>query len=249
MPMAGEGRRFKDEGYDLSKPCIPVHGLPMVVQAVKSLPVARNHIFVCRDFHIEEGVDQLIKSYYPDAEFIAISELTEGQASTCLLAKDAINNDQELMIGACDNGMIWQADKFETLRSEVDCLVWTFRNNAAVVEHPEHYGWVRTDEHENATSMSIKVAISDSPKKDHAVVGAFWFKRGSDFVTAAEEMISKNDRINNEFYVDQCIKYLIESGKKVKVFEIDNYIGWGTPNDLRTFEYWQGFFEKYQWQK
>ena len=57
----------------------------------------------------------------------------------------------------------------------------------------------------------------------------------------AEKMIAKNRRINNEFYVDECINELIEIGLKVKVFEVDKYICWGTPNDLRTYEYWQGF--------
>ncbi|MCP4050647.1 MAG: nucleotidyltransferase [bacterium] len=247
IPMAGEGSRFKDEGYKVSKPCIPVNGIPMVIQAVKSLPFSEKHIFICRDFHIDQGVPDLIKTYYPKAQFISISELTEGQASTCLLAKHLINTEEELMIGACDNGIIWDLDVFNKLKNNVDCLVWTFRNNAAVVEHPEHYGWVKTDDNDQAIEMSIKKPISSEPKNDHAVVGAFWFKQGKDFICATETMIQNNDRINGEFYVDQCIEYLIKMNKKVKVFEINNYIGWGTPNDLKTFEYWQSFFEKYQW--
>ena len=54
-------------------------------------------------------------------------------------------------------------------------------------------------------------------------------------------MIAKNKRINNEFYVDECINNLIESGLKVKVFEVNKYICWGTPNDLKTYDYWQQF--------
>ncbi|MEW9501057.1 hypothetical protein [Jeotgalibacillus marinus] len=33
----------------------------------------------------------------------------------------------------------------------------------------------------------------------------------------------------------------------MKVFEVDHYICWGTPNDLKTFEYWQSFFHKCNW--
>jgi len=39
----------------------------------------------------------------------------------------------------------------------------------------------------------------------------------------------------------------IESGYTVKNFEIDHYICWGTPNDLKTYRYWQEFFHKVDW--
>jgi bifunctional N-acetylglucosamine-1-phosphate-uridyltransferase/glucosamine-1-phosphate-acetyltransferase GlmU-like protein len=110
------------------------------------------------------------------------------------------------------------------------------------VPKPQQYGWVVADENNNATKVSVKVPISNNPKKDHAIVGAFWFRQGKYFVEAAERMIAKNRRVNNEFYVDECINELIEAGQKVKVFEIDSYICWGTPDDLRTYEYWQDFF-------
>ena len=40
---------------------------------------------------------------------------------------------------------------------------------------------------------------------------------------------------------------LINLGYKVKVFEIEDYICWGTPNDYETFVYWQSFFSKVNW--
>ena len=247
--MAGAGQRFKDAGYEQSKPVIPVNGLPMVVQATKALPKSEDPIFVCRNFHLEEGVDKIIKAYYTQATFVPVDRLTEGQASTCLLAKDSINTDESLMIGACDNAMIWNKKAFEDVCRESDCVVWTFRNCISVVEKPEQYGWMKVDDSGCVTGTSIKVPISNTPKQDHAVVGSFWFKKGSDFVDAAEEMIARNDRINGEFYVDKCIDYMLEAGKTVRVFEVDYYIGWGTPDDLKTWEYWRSFFKENSWLK
>ena len=61
-------------------------------------------------------------------------------------------------------------------------------------------------------------------------------------------MLAENDRINNEFYVDQVVKHILDLGYRAKVFEIDRYIGWGTPSDYelyqKTFEYWNGFYER-----
>ncbi len=245
IPMAGEGSRFQQEGYTTPKPLLDVLGKPMVIQAAASLPVADQYIFICRAFHIAEyHIDQALRQYYPEAEIITVDALTEGQASTCLLAKDLINNNQELLIGASDNGMQYDRARFNEATKDVDCLVFTFRNNVTVVPKPQQYGWVAVDEDLVATKVSVKVPISPDPIHDHAVVGAFWFKNGSLFVDAAERMIEKNRRVNNEFYVDECINEVIEAGYRVKVFEIDQYVCWGTPNDLRTFMYWESFFRQ-----
>ena len=59
-------------------------------------------------------------------------------------------------------------------------------------------------------------------------------------------MIAENDRINNEFYVDQAIKHVLDLGYSAKVFEIDRYVGWGTPTDFanyqNTIKYWKDFW-------
>lgn len=244
--MAGEGKRFKDQGYKTPKPLILVSGKPMVIMAAESLPKADKWVFVCREEHINDyKINETLKSYFQNVEIIKVDKLTEGQASTCLLAKDLINNDKELLIGACDNGMIWNKDEFDKLKNEADCLVWTFRNNVAVKKKPEAYGWIVIDGNNNAVKASVKIPISRNPTNDHAIIGTFWFKKGSIFVESAEAMISKEDRVNGEFYVDQCINYVINAGYKVKVFEIEKYICWGAPEDLKKFQYWEDFFKKY----
>lgn len=242
IPMAGAGSRFKREGYKISKPLILVNQRPMVIEATNHLPKGDKYIYICRSNSIEDdNVDKEIKRYYPFSKFITVNHLTEGQASTCLLAKYEINNNEELVIGACDNGMIWDKKKFLFEKNEADCLVWTFRNNVTVVNKPESYGWVEVSKENFARRVSVKIPISKNPISDHAIVGTFWFKKGKFFVNAAEKMIAKNRRINNEFYVDECINELIEIGLRVKIFEVDKYICWGTPNDLRTYEYWHEF--------
>ena len=106
------------------------------------------------------------------------------------------------------------------------------------------YGWVKTDKNDNVIEVLCKKPISDNPINDHAIVGSFYFKKAKYFFEGAKQMIEKNIRINNEFYVDTVMNELVENELNVKVFEIDKYICWGTPNDLRTFEYWQEYFHK-----
>ena len=46
--MAGKGSRFKDYGYRLSKPMIPVNNKPMVITACESFPQASKWVFLPR---------------------------------------------------------------------------------------------------------------------------------------------------------------------------------------------------------
>ena len=258
ISKAGAGKRFSDKGYKEQKPAIPTIDrytgelYPMVVCATRDLRQADddgdNIIYI--DRKSEENditvVERKIQEFYPRAGFITVDHVTEGQACTCLLAKDRINNDEELLIAGCDNGMDYSLDKFNDLREETDVIVFTYRNNESVCENPNQYGWVKVDNDNNITGLSIKKAISNEPKKDHAIVSTFWFKKGSIFVEASEKMIAENDRINNEFYVDQAIKHVLDLGYSAKVFEIDRYVGWGTPTDFEnyqnTIKYWKDFW-------
>lgn len=260
IPMAGAGSRFVQEGYEQHKPIIPTtlrHTgvlVPMVVAAVADLPVDAgnsdcNLIFIVRDFHVTDGVTEAILSYYPHAQFVVVDRLTDGQASTCLLARDLIDNERPLMIAACDNGMEQALGAFDSATAQSDALIVTFRNNEAVCAKPQSYGWVCTDG-DKALGVSIKVPISSTPMCDHAVVGTFWFRHGHDFVAAADAMIAANDRINGEFYVDQVFKYLIMAGLDVRVVECERYLCWGTPSDYEVYEntirYWRDFLAKEQ---
>jgi bifunctional N-acetylglucosamine-1-phosphate-uridyltransferase/glucosamine-1-phosphate-acetyltransferase GlmU-like protein len=159
------------------------------------------------------------------------------------LAKNDINNDNALLISPCDNGMIYNLKAFIRITENADVVLFTFRNNCTVVEKPNQYGWVIVDGDNKTLKISCKKQVSDNPENDHAITGAFWFKHGSYFVDAAEKMIAENRRINKEFYVDDCINDCINVGLRVMVFEIDHYICWGTPSDLKTYKYWQQYFK------
>lgn len=258
IPMAGAGQRFADAGYKIHKPAIPTYDrrtgkkLPMVVCAVSDLPDVEpdgsNVIFIDRTFHREEGVEEEIKKYFPKALFINVDKLTDGQACTCLLAKDYLKSDEDVLIAGCDNGMIFDQQKFNDLIQNCDELVFTYRHNEAVLKNPAAYGWMKVDKDNNIVGASIKKAISDNPIEDHAVVATFWFRTAQLFIDATEKMISENDRVNNEFYMDEVVSHILDMGYKAKAFEIDRYIGWGTPKDYeeyqKTYEYWKGFLQE-----
>ena len=246
IPAAGAGSRFQKEGYRLPKPLIPVANKPMLSQAISALPQSKKTILVCQKMHADQyDLQRKIATHIPGATIVTVPKLSQGQAMSALAAESYLDPKQDLIIGACDNGMLYNKDLLVKTMQEADCIVFTFRNNPTVTHKPEQYGWVKlADNYGNIAKVSVKIPISCNPIKDHAIAGTFWFKNAGIFLKAADNMIKAKRTIGGEFYIDELINDVITLGFSAKVFEIDYYIGWGTPNDLKIYEYWRSFFAK-----
>jgi len=247
LPMAGLGSRFAKEGYTLPKPLIPVSGRPMVLQAVNDLPAAAHYVFVTRaDLLNLEDIVKKLQSSFLNVDVIVLDGPTEGQAITCLKGMDKVESHLPLTIGACDNGMLYDVEALDGLLRDdaVDLIVWTIRGHPDGIARPEMFGWVSVDETDTVTGVSVKAKIDD-PTTDPMIVGAFTFKQAQQFKMLADRLIDNDVRINGEFYVDSLIAEAIDAGLTCKIFDIESYIGWGTPNDIKVFEYWQSCFHKW----
>ncbi|WP_207847265.1 sugar phosphate nucleotidyltransferase [Pseudomonas sp. 21_B] len=251
IPMAGMGQRFTNEGYALTKPLIPVSGKPMVNQATDDLPKAKHHAFVIRqDMPGYAETAEQLECLYPGTVIKTIPNVTQGQACTALLGLDALESvighiDGPITFGACDNGALYDEQAFRTLidNPEVDVIVWGVRGHANAIRQPQMYGWIDS-ENGRILRVSVKTPLA-SPETDPIILGTFTFRRAEDFRLAISNLIQRDGRINGEFYIDSVINDAIETGLRCELFEVDSFLSWGTPNDLRTFEYWQSCFHKW----
>ena len=95
--------------------------------------------------------------------------------------------------------------------------------------HPK-WSFAKIDNKGLVTEVAEKNPISNI-----ATVGYYYWKHGSDFVKYAEQMIDKNIRINNEFYVCPVFNQAIEDSKEIRTFNVDGMWGLGTPEDLKYY--------------
>lgn len=245
MPAAGLGARFAKEGFAKPKPLIDVAGTPMVLRAIDDLPRADATRVVLRgDLPMLGAVDAAIRQV-PGAETLVLDELTDGQARTCLLGLDGLDEAAPLTIGACDNGLLYDGARLAALAADADVIIWGRRRHPAARLKPEQFGWIDADADGKISRVSVKVPLLD-PATDPIVTGAFTFRRAGDFRRAAERMIEREGKVNGEYYVDECVNDAIALGLDCRLFDVDHYLGWGTPDELRTFEYWTECFDKWK---
>lgn len=251
LPMAGLGSRFAQAGYELTKPLIPVSGQPMVIQATHDLPLARQQSFVLRnDMPGQRAVGDLLKKTFPKAVIEKVDQVTEGQACSAELGVNSLAGSTSkpigpITIGACDNGALYDRSKFRAMVAdpETDVVVWGVRGYPNALRNPNMYGWV-DEEGGRISNVSVKTPLSD-PATDPIAIGTFTFRDNDIFDHAYERLIGREGRINGEFYLDSLVNDCIALGFNCRLFEVDSFLCWGTPDDLRTFEYWQSCFHKW----
>ena len=229
IPMAGEGSRFAKEGYTFPKPLIDVKGKPMIQTVVENLDFDCEYIFLVREEHIETYsglLDTLDRITNGNFKYVVVDRLTEGAACTALLAEEFIDGDEDLLIANSDQIVEYESKNFTLLKnlSNVDSMVFTF--NAV---HPK-WSFVRTNSRGYITEVAEKKPISDI-----ATCGIYWYRRGSDFVKYAKQMVNNNIRVNNEFYIAPVYNELLADGKTLIPFYVHKMWGIGTPEDLRYF--------------
>lgn len=227
IPMAGAGSRFQEAGYTFPKPLIEVEGKPMIQVIVENLNMEGNHIFVVQKEHFEKfNLKYLLNLIAPNCKIIQVDGITEGAACTTLLAKEFINNDEPLLLANSDQYIEWNSNEFmySMIADNIDGGILTFK-----ATHPK-WSFAKLDEKGYVIEVAEKKPISDI-----ATVGVYYWAKGSDYVKYAEQMIDKNIRTNNEFYVCPVFNEAIEDGKKIKTYEIYKMWGIGTPEDLNVF--------------
>lgn len=227
IPMAGAGSRFQTQGYTFPKPLIDVRGKPMIQVVVENLNIQANYIFLVQKSHYEKyNLQYLLNLIAPNCKIVQLDGITEGAACTTLLAKDLIDNDNPLVIANSDQYIDWNSNNvmYAFKADGIDAGMLTFKST-----HPK-WSYARLGEDGFVAEVAEKKPISDN-----ATVGVYYWSKGSDYVKYTEQMIEKNIRVNNEFYVCPVFNEAIEDNKKIRIKEIENMWGIGTPEDLTYF--------------
>lgn len=199
----------------------------MIQVVVDNLNVKAKFIYIVQREHYDKyNLKYLFNMITPNNQVIFVDKVTDGAARTTLLARDLIDSNNPLLIANSDQYVEWSSKEvlYAALTDRVDAGMLTFKST-----HPK-WSYAKVGENGIVERVAEKEVISDD-----ATCGIYYWKHGCDYVKYAEQMISKNIRVNNEFYVCPVFNEAIADGKRVKIFPIDNMWGLGTPEDLNFF--------------
>lgn len=235
MPMAGEGSRFANAGWNTPKPLIELNGQPLFKHAISSVAVEgikMKYSFIVRHEHIEKyGIDEGIKAFLPEANIFSVMKTTRGAVETCLIAECAIANDDAVIVMDCD--LEFRSMKFIEDIKKILSQPMEEANGGALVSFESDqlkYSYAEVGEDGYVVRTAEKEVISN-----HALCGAYFFSTGKRFKEIAHQLLDEPDFKKPEYYVSLLFNYMLAAGERVKLAPMEEYYSYGTPEELQRY--------------
>jgi dTDP-glucose pyrophosphorylase len=222
ISTAGLGNRFTERGFKTPKHLIKINNKTLIEFAIDTLDINGKYFFIIRKT-VENIELKKILSQYNNSKIIEIDYVTEGPASSAYLAKDYLNEDEELIITNCDQILEWDSNRFlnESRNKNLDCSVLTYNS-----DNPKN-SFIKVDENDITILIKEKECISNL-----ALVGVHYFKKAKYFTESYEKIYKDNIKTNNEFYVSNICNLMIKDFNVgyVHLNNNEKYHSTGTPD-------------------
>ncbi len=232
ITMAGLGSRFKKAGYTVPKYMIEVNGKNLFQWSMLSLADFNKqknvkYIFVVRKEDNSKNfiLDEAQKMGITDVNIIELDELTDGQATSALLAKKYWNEDEEMIVYNIDTYVEPNEIKYSDISGDgfIPCF------NA----EGDHWSFVKLNDNGDAIEVREKSRISDN-----CTIGLYYFKSCKLYEKIYNEYYKDGQNLEkNEKYIAPLYNYMISKGLSVRISNIpyDKVHVLGTPEEVESF--------------
>lgn len=231
ITMAGLGSRFRKAGYACPKYMIEAKGKTLFEWSMDSLVGYNDHVskyvFVVRKEDNTETFikEKMLKYGISNVEVIGIDYLTDGQATTCMLAIPYCDPEKSILVYNIDTYVEPYELKYQDIRG--DGQIPCFHADG------DHWSFVKLDKFGRAVEVREKKRISDN-----CTLGAYYFSSASLYKSLYEEYYKDDCNMeNNEKYIAPLYNFMIEKGMSVTISIVDNkkVHVLGTPEELQIF--------------
>ncbi len=242
VPMSGQGNRFRAAGFDVPKPLIPVSGEPMIERLLSHFPLDWDCHFILAENHRGTGLEELLRRLRNTAKIVYVPQHSKGPGHALKEGLKGVPLEAPVFVSYCDYGMVWDSHQFERLveSSACDACVVCYRGFHAHYLHCTRYAFCRLSE-TRVVEVREKGSFTDNPENEFASAGGYYFKSARLLGQALLRQSELNLTLNDELYTSLTVEALLRlnPNSHVRVFEIPGFFQWGTPEDLKRFEYWE----------
>lgn len=233
IPAAGAGSRFSAVGINTPKPLIEIEGLPMILWVLGNFNFNRDDrvLIICQKSHqIPTHLANYAHFFNIPLDYLEIDGLTDGPASTTLLAESWLDPKLPVVIANSDQYVSAGLDVF------IDSVRRLYFNGTilTMVAAGNKWSYIERNGEGRIIRVVEKVEISNE-----ATVGIYAWSTGKLLIDSILALIESNVRVNNEFYIAPTYDYLIDRSLTLGTVSIGEHgksvHGLGTPQDLEDF--------------
>lgn len=228
MPMAGRGSRFAREGIRQPKPLVPLEGMPFfwwAVESVRRAAAIERMIFVVLQEHVAEWkLDRCIQDFYPEAEIVAIPEVTAGSAETAALGAAAASAELPIVINDCDHAFLAPPmDDAACRLQRCAAMLMTFRSQSP------NYSYVRLGPMGEVTGTVEKQVVSD-----FAIAGCYLFRSPGLFLRQFQRYVQNCPY--SELFISGLYNQMLAEDFPVERIELEEHFAFGTPDEYASVQ-------------
>lgn len=248
IPMSGKGSRFLNVGYKLPKPLINVDEKSIIEHLLSKIPQEWNVLFIYNEDHEPDfKISNFLKKIRPTCKLLSIPSNSLGPTWVVKQAIERVPDffkDENFLVSYCDYSFSWDPYRFESYvkKQAVDCCVISYSGFHPEYIRPTMYAYCNV---ENGKIVEIreKACFTEDRRKEYASCGAYYFRTVDDMLRSFDKVNNtKSLQLNGEGYVSVACQVLVEEGLDVRVFEIPYFLQFGTPDDLKDYQYWNNVF-------
>jgi NDP-sugar pyrophosphorylase family protein len=245
IPMSGIGKRFIEKGYKEPKPLIVVDGKPVIQHVVERFDRDDDFIFICSNHHLETTeMRQVLQKICPRGKIIGIDPHKLGPVFAVLQVLEHIADDEPCIVNYCDFSWRWDYDDFRKTMKETGCdgCVVSYKGFHPHLLGPNTYASMKENEPGWMEEIREKHSFTPDKMDCYQSSGTYYFKKGEYIKKYFRRMTEREITLNGEYYVSLVYNLLKEDGLNIYIYEIPYFLQWGTPEDLKEYEYWSEYF-------
>jgi len=241
---SGAGQRFKDAGYPVPKPALPLSGATVIEHALAGVPGEETVVVTRNDLDDAGAVAELAD--HVGARVVSLPGLTRGQAESALRGLEAVRGNGPVTVAACDALATVSRSAFDAAicAAGPDGVVpWLARPLHSAQRNPAQYGWASTD----GAGRIREVALKSAPDSAAwgVMIGTFTFGSRDGAIRQIERLMDDGERVNGEFYLDSLVRRAVADGSGAVGLDVDAFVSVGTPAEYEAVLYWQSCFHKW----
>ena len=248
IPMAGTGERFLKAGYVEPKPLIKVDGKPQIEHVINMFPNEDDFVFICNEEHLKTtDLEQVLKKLKPAGKIVAITPHKLGPVWTVLEGlkkEDFLNDDEPVVISYCDFSVWWNYEDFKKTLTETRCdgAATAYKGFHPHLIGPQLYAGMRVDDENWMLECREKYSFTKNKMDSFQQAGSFYFAQGLFVKKYFQEVVDRKLEINSEYYISTVTQVMKEAGLSMYVYPLENFLQWGTPIDMQTYQFWSDYF-------
>lgn len=246
IPMTGMGRRFLNAGYTDPKPLIQAQGKSIIEHIIQNFSAQDSFVFICNEIHLKTtSLAEVLANAAPRQQILTIAAHQKGPVYAVDQIADHLENHEPVIVNYCDFNWKWDYEHFcqRMKDTRVDGAVIGYRGFHPHLLGPNLYAGCRTDAHERLLEIREKFSFTENKMDSFHSSGTYYFSRGALLKDYFKRTLQDSSlEINGEYYVSVVYKKMLQDHLNLSVYEIPYFCQWGTPQDLKEFDYWEEYF-------